>query len=178
MIQKTYLLLLLFLLPIQTEAQFSAFSSRKSWSIYGSAGLGLGMQEIASDIQFGLGRTINKWDVFGDIHLDSYSSSRVFRVNASMGKDLLRLKRLKRHPYHLFAYAGIGLTHLSNPVLFDSFLIRGDDMIHISLGIQPRYMITRTFGLISDINFNQNLLIDFQLKRSLNMNIGLIFKIY
>lgn len=178
MFQKTFLILILFLLPMQTKAQFSAFSSRKSWSIYGSAGLGLGMKEIASDIQFGLGRSFRKWNVFGDIHLNSYSNSNVFRVNASMGKDLLRMKRLKRHPYYLFAYAGLGLTHLGNPVLFDSFLIRGDDMIHISLGIQPRYMITKNFGLMSDINFNQNFLIDFQLKRSLNVNIGLIFKIY
>jgi hypothetical protein len=63
-------------------------------------------------------------------------------------------------------------------VLFDTFLLKGDDMVHISIGIQPRMMLTKTFGIMSDINFNQNMLIDFQLRNSVNFNLGLFFKIY
>jgi hypothetical protein len=101
-------------------------------------------------------------------------------MTAVLGRDLLRLdpKHLKRHPYYLYPYAGIGVTHLSNPIFFDSFLLKGDDMIHVSLGVQSRVMFTRNFGLMSDIRFNQNFLIDYSLKRSLNLSIGLLFKIY
>jgi len=177
MLRQSYLVLLLVMFPLFSWAQPIAMG-RKSWSIYSSAGLSLGMKEAASDVQFGLTKSIEKWDIFGDIHLNSYANSSVFRVSASMGRDLFRLHHLKRHPYYLYAYAGLGLTHLSNPVLFDTFLLKGDDMVHISIGIQPRMMLTKTFGIMSDINFNQNMLIDFQLRNSLNVNLGLFFKIY
>ena len=177
MLRTCYLILLLLLLSNLSWSQPVAMG-RKTWSIYSSAGLNLGMKESASDVQFGLTKSMDKWDLFGDLHLNSYPNSSAFRVSASMGRDLFRLHHLKRHPYYLYAYAGLGLTHLSNPVFFDHFLLKGDDMIHLSLGLQPRMMLTKSFGIISDINFNQNVLIDYQLRNSINFNIGLLFKIY
>lgn len=176
MLCKSYLLLLLMLLPLFSWAQPVAMG-RKSWSIYGSAGVNLGMKEAGSDVQFGLTKSLDKWSVFAELHLNAYPNSSAFRLSAMMGRDLLRMHHLKRHPYYLFAFGGIGITHLSNPIFFDSFLIKGDDMLHLSLGIQPRLMFTKSFGMMADIQFNQNMLIDYQLKRSLNLNLGILLKI-
>jgi hypothetical protein len=176
MIRQCYLLLLLFLLPLLTWAQPVA-NGRKSWSIYSSVGAVTGMNELARDVQFGITKSLEKWDVFGELHLNSYSNSNVFRLSAMMGRDLLRINHLKRHPFFLYAFGGIGITHLSNPIFFDSYLLNGDDMLHLSIGIQPRWMITRTFGLIADIQFNQNVLIDYRLNQSFNVNLGFLLKI-
>lgn len=176
MLCKSYFLLLLLVLPLFSWAQPVAIG-RKSWSIYSSAGISLGMRKSGSDVQFGLAKSLDSWTVFGEIHLNSYPNSSAFRLTAMMGRDLLRLHHLKRHPYFLYAYGGIGITHLSNPIFFDSFLIKGDDMLHLSLGIQPRFMFTKTFGMMADIQFSQNMLIDYQLKRSLNVNLGILLKI-
>ncbi len=178
MLRKSYLLLLLILFPLSSWAQPVA-SGRKSISIYSSIGIATGIKEVASDLQFGLAKSIEKWDVFADLHVNKYSESSSFSMSAVLGRDLLRLdpKHLKRHPYYLFPYAGIGVTHLSNPIFFDSFLLKGDDMIHVSLGVQSRVMFTRNFGLMSDIRFNQNMLIDYQLKRAFHLNLGFILKV-
>ncbi len=176
MLRQSYLLLLLVLFPLFSWAQPVA-SGRKSMSIYSSIGIATGMKEVASDLQFGLVKSLDSWSVFGELHLNSYPKSSAFRLSAMMGRDLLRIHHLKRHPYYLFAYGGIGITHLSNPIFFDSFLIKGDDMLHLSFGIQPRLMFTKTFGMMADIQFNQNILIDYQLKRSLNLNLGILLKI-
>ncbi len=176
MLRLCYVVLLLVMLPLYTWAQPVAFG-RKSLSIYGSAGISLGMNELGSDVQFGLTKTINRWSVFGEFHMNTYPNSSAFRMSAMMGRDLYRLRYLKRKPFYLFAYGGLGITHLNNPIFFDSFLIKGDDMFHLSLGIQPRFMFTKSFGMMADIQFNQNLLIDYKLKRSLNANLGFILKI-
>jgi hypothetical protein len=176
MLCKSYLLLLLVLFPLFSWAQPVAIG-RKTWSIYSSVGMATGMKELATDVQFGLTKSLDKWSIFGELHLNSYPNSNAFRLSAMLGRDLLRLYHLKRHPYFLFAYGGIGITHLRNPIFFDTFLIKGDDMLHLSLGIQPRWMFTKTFGMMADVHFNQNMLIDYQLKRSLNANIGFILKL-
>lgn len=178
MLSKNYLLLLLMLFPLFSWAQPVA-SGRKSWGIYSSVGMATGMKEVASDLQFGIAKSLEKWDVFADLHLHTYAESSVFSMTAVLGRDLLRLdpKHLKRHPYYLYPYAGIGVTHLSNSIFFDPFLLKGDDMIHVSLGVQTRLMFTRNFGLMSDIRFNQNMLIDYQLKRDFHINLGFIWKI-
>ena len=176
MLRQSYLLLLLVLFPLFSWAQPVA-TGRKSWAIYSSAGVATGMKELGTDLQFGLTKSLDKWSVFGELHLNSYPNSSAFRLSAMMGRDLLRLHHLKRHPYFIYAYGGMGINHLSNPIFFDSFLLKGDDMIHLSLGIQPRLMFTKTFGMMADIQFNQNILIDYQLKRSLNLNLGILLKI-
>lgn len=176
MLCKSYLLLLLVLFPLFSWAQPVAIG-RKTWSIYSSVGMATGMKELATDVQFGLTKSLDKWSIFGELHLNSYPNSNAFRLSAMLGRDLLRLHHLKRHPYFLFAYGGIGITHLRNPIFFDTFLLKGDDMLHLSLGIQPRWMFTKTFGMMADVHFNHNILIDYQLKRSLNVNIGFIFKL-
>jgi hypothetical protein len=178
MLRVYYLCILTLLLSQFTWAQPSA-SGKKTWSLYSSAGMVSGMNERTTDFQFGLTKSIKKWDIFGDLHLNSYDEASVFNISASLGRDLLRLdpKKLKRHPYYLFTYGGIGVTHLSDPILFDSFLLRGDDMLHLSLGVQTRMMLTRDFGIMSDIRFNQNLLIDYELKRSFNINFGFLLKL-
>jgi len=173
----SYILLLLVLVPLVSWTH-PIPSLKKSWLIYSSAGFSRGMQELGGDFQFGLSKSTDKLSLIGDIHFNSYSNSTVSRFNLNMGKDLLRIKHpRKRHPYYLTAYAGIGLTHLSNPTFNDSFMLKGDDMLNVSIGIQPRVMFTKSFGMMADIQFNQNLLIDYQLKRSLNANLGFILKI-
>jgi hypothetical protein len=178
MLRACYLCILTLLLSHYTWAQPSA-SGKKTWGLYSSIGVVSGMKEHTMDLQFGLTKSMNKWDVFGDLHLNSYAESNVFNLTASLGRDLLRLntKKIKRHPYHLFTYGGIGITHLSNPILFDNYLLKGDDMIHLTLGVQTRMMLTRDFGIMSDIRFNQNLLIDYELKRSFNINFGFLLKV-
>ena len=178
MLRRCYLILLFFLLSQNSWAQPTA-RGKKTWSTYSSIGLVSGMHERTTDLQFGLTKSLEKWDVFADLHVNSYSESNVFNMTASIGRDLLRLdpKRLKRHPYYLFTYGGIGITHVSNPIFFDSFLLKGDDMIHLSLGVQTRMMFTRNFGIMSDIRFNQNMLIDYELKRSFNINFGFLLKV-
>ena len=176
MTRLSYILFSFLLFPLMSWTH-PIPNNKKTWLIYGSAGLCNGMQEWGQDFQFGLAKSTDKWTLLGDFHFNSYSNSTVFRFNANMGTDLLRLNRRKRNPYCLVAYAGIGLTHLSNTSLTDSFLLKGDDMLNFSVGIQPRYMFTKNFGLISDINFNQNFLLDFNLNNSVNFNLGLVFKI-
>lgn len=176
MLRKCYLICLIALIPVLSWAQPVAMG-QKTWGIYSSLGLTSGMKELASDVQFGLTKSLDQWSIFGELHLNSYPNSSAFRMSASIGRDLLRLHHLKRHPYYLYAYAGLGITHLSNPIFFDSFLLKGDDMLHLSLGMQPRWMITKTFGLMADLNFNQNILVDYHLKRSMNLNLGLFFKL-
>jgi len=176
MLRLCYVVFLLVMLPLFSWAQPVAMG-RKSWSIYSSAGVSLGMKKSGSDVQFGVTKSLDSWSVFGELHLNSYPNSSAFRLSAMMGRDLYRLRYLKRKPYYLFAYGGIGITHLSNPIFFDSFLLKGDDMFHLSLGIQPRFMFTKSFGMMADIQFNQNMLIDYKLKRSLNANLGFILKI-
>lgn len=167
---------MLVFLTLNSKAQPIAMGE-KSWGIYSSVGVARGMNEHASDIQFGLVKSLDKWSVFGELHLNSYSNSSSFRMSAAISRDLLRMHHLKRHPYYLYAYGGLGITHLSNPIFFDSFLLKGDDMLHLSLGVQPRLMLSRTFGLMCDVNFNQNILVDYQLKRSVNLNLGMFFKL-
>lgn len=176
MLRKCYHIFFIALIPLFSWAQPVAMG-KKSWGIYSSVGMATGMKELASDVQFGLTKSLDQWSVFGELHLNSYPNSNAFRMSATMGRDLLRLHHLKRHPYYLYAYAGLGITHLSNPIFFDSFLLKGDDMLHLSLGMQPRWMVSKTFGLMTDLNFNQNILVDYHLKRSMNLTIGLFFKI-
>lgn len=168
----------MFLVPRFSRAQPIA-TGKKTWGVYSSVGIVTGMKEVASDLHFGLAKSLEKWDIFADLHVHSFSESSVFSMTAVLGRDLLRLdpKHLKRHPYYLYPYAGIGVTHLSNPIFFDSFLLKGDDMIHLTVGVQSRIMFTRNFGLMSDIRFNQNMLIDYQLKRAFHLNLGLILKV-
>jgi hypothetical protein len=166
----------LVMLPLYSWAQPVAFG-RKSLSIYSSGGISLGMNELGSDVQIGLTKSINRWSIFGEVHLNTYPNSSAFRMSTMIGRDLFRLRYLKRHPYYLYAYGGIGITHLNNPNLLDSFIIKGDDMFHLSLGIQPRWMFSKSFGMMADIQFNQNMLIDYNLKQSLNANLGFILKI-
>ena len=168
----------MFLVPLLSWTQPMA-TGKKTLGVYTNVGITTGMKEVASDLQFGLAKSIEKWDVFADLHVNKYSESSSFSMSAVLGRDLLRLdpKHLKRHPYYLFPYAGIGVTHLTNPIFFDSYLLKGDDMIHVSLGVQARIMFTRNFGLMSDIRFNQNMLIDYQLKRAFHLNLGFILKV-
>ncbi|MEY3845102.1 MAG: hypothetical protein RL293_1524 [Bacteroidota bacterium] len=168
----------MFLVPRFSWAQPMA-TGKKTWGVYSSVGIVTGMKEVASDLHFGLAKSLEKWDIFADLHVHSFSESSVFSMTAVLGRDLLRLdpKHLKRHPYYLYPYAGIGVTHLSNPIFFDSFLLKGDDMIHLTVGVQSRIMFTRNFGIMSDIRFNQNMLIDYQLKRAFHLNLGLILKV-
>ncbi|MFM1947744.1 MAG: hypothetical protein RL207_2027 [Bacteroidota bacterium] len=166
------------MVPLLSWAQPMA-TGKKTLGVFTNVGVAAGMSEIATDFQFGLSKSLGSWDVFADLHVSSYSESRVSSLTLVLGRDLLRLndRHLKRHPYYLYPYAGIGMSHFSNPMITDSFLLRGDDMIHVSAGVQARMMFTRNFGLMSDVRFNQNMLVDYQLISTLNFNLGFILKI-
>ena len=178
MLRLCFFICIMTLVPLLSWAQPMA-SGKKTLGVFTSVGVATGMSEIATDFQFGLSKSLGPWDIFSDLHVSSYSESRVSSLTLVLGRDLLRLnaKHLKRHPYYLYPYAGIGISHLSNPLISDSFLLRGDDMIHVSAGLQARMMFTRNFGLMSDFRFNQNLLVDYQLKSALYFNLGFILKV-
>lgn len=140
-------------------------------------GVATGMQSNGTSYSLGLYKSVQNHGYgldFGGVHLQD---SRLLFGTFSLSQDLLRITRNRRSSFYLYGSAGLGLTHLRNDQLQDNFLLRGDDMIHLQVGLSPTYFFSRDFALQLAAKFQKQTLIDYQLDKLWSIQIGIFFLI-
>ena len=104
-----------------------------------------------------------------------FSNARLISGTISASQDLIRLRRNRRTPFYLYAHAGVGLTHLRSTLIQDDFLLKGDDMIHVNVGLTPTYFFTRDFALQLKFQYQKMGLVDANVSQLLSANLGIFF---
>lgn len=172
------LLLASLLLLGPTHLWGQAFArSWNAWFGQLKAGGVYGMQDFAPSYSFGLYKSQQNHGYSIDFGGANLLDSKIIMGNLSVHQDLLRLTRNRRSPFYLYGNMGFGLTHLRNPQLQDHFLLRGDDMLQLQLGLSPTYFLSRDFALQFSVQYQKQLLIDYQLEQLWNVQIGMFFLI-
>jgi hypothetical protein len=95
----------------------------------------------------------------------------------SVSQDLVRMRRNKRSPFYLYGHLGTGLTHLRNSALQDAFLLRGDDMLHVQMGLSPTYFFSRDFALQLTTVYQKQMLVNYQLDALWSIQLSAFFLI-
>jgi hypothetical protein len=167
---------LFFLLSQQAYAQ--AFA--RNWdAYYGQLNVGAtsGMELSHASYSLALYKMQNNHGFGLEYGGTTLGDSKLLFGTLYAAQDLVRLTRNRRSPLYIYARAGLGLTHLRNPALSDHFLLKGDDMVHLQVGLSPTYMLSRDFGIRLDLSMNKLYLIDYKLSSYLTGSIGIFFTI-
>jgi hypothetical protein len=167
----------LFLLTTQRAFSQTFARSWDAWFGQLQVGKATGMQTTGTSYSLGLYKSVQNHGYgldFGGVHLQD---SRLIFGTFSLSQDLLRITRNRRSSFYLYGNAGIGLTHLRNDQLQDKFLLRGDDMIHLQVGLSPTYFFSRDFALQLSAKYQKQTLIDYQLDNLWSIQIGMFFLI-
>jgi hypothetical protein len=104
-----------------------------------------------------------------------FSDARLINGTISASQDLMRLRRNRRTPFYLYANAGIGLSHLRSTLVQDNFLLKGDDMVHVNVGLSPTYFFSRDFALQLKIQYQKMGLVDANIDQLISANLGIFF---
>jgi hypothetical protein len=167
---------LLLLLSQQAFAQTFA-RSWDAWFGQLQVGAATGMQQTATSYTLGLYKSDENHGYGLDFGGVSLADSKIMYGNLTLSQDLLRITRNMRSPFYLYGSVGLGLTHLRNDQLQDNFLLLGDDMIHLQVGLSPTYFFSRDFALQLCAKYQNQTLIDYQLDNLWSIQIGMFFLI-
>ena len=166
----------MFIICSYTRAQTFA-RSWDAWFGQLQVGAATGMQETATSYTLGLYKSNQNHGYGIDFGGVNFANSRILYGNLTISQDLIRLTRNRRSSFYLYGSAGLGLTHLRNDQLQDKFLLRGDDMIHLQVGLSPTYFFSRDFALQLSAKYQKQTLIDYQLDKLWSIQIGMFFLI-
>lgn len=169
-----YLCLFLLLGHFQSQAQSFA-RSWDAWFGQLQAGATYNKQEISPNYTLGLYKSVNNHGFGLEFNNVIFSDARIISGSISASQDLMRLRRNRRTPFYLYAHAGIGLTHLRSTLIQDDFLLKGDDMIHVNVGLTPTYFFTRDFALQLKFQYQKMGLVDANVSQLLSANLGIFF---
>lgn len=162
--------------PRATHAQTFA-RSWDAWFGQLQVGAATGMQQTATSYTLGLYKSDQNHGYGLDFGGVSLADSKLLYGNLTLSQDLLRITRNRRTPLYLYGSVGLGLTHLRNAQLQDQFLLRGDDMLHMQVGLTPTYFFSRDFALQLAAKYQKQILIDYQLDRLWSIQLGMFFLI-
>jgi hypothetical protein len=140
-------------------------------------GAATGMDQTAASYTLGLYKSDQNHGYGLDFGGTTLNNSRILYGNLTISQDLLRITRNLRSPFYLYGHLGLGLTHLRNDLLQDNFLLRGDDMIHLQVGLSPTYFFSRNFALQLSGKFQTQTLVDYELDQLWSVNLGMFFLI-
>ena len=171
-----YFIGLILLINFNTKAQTFA-RSWDAWFGQLQIGAAQGMQEMASSYTLGLYKSEQNHGYGIDFGGTNLSDSRILYGNLTVSQDLLRITRNRRSSFYLYGSLGLGLTHLRNAQLQDNFLLRGDDMLHLQVGLSPTFFFNKDFGLQLSAKYQKQALIDYQLVELFSVQLGLFFLI-
>lgn len=161
-------------------ARLNAQTFARSWDAwFGQLQLGAatGMQQTAATYNLGLYKSDQNHGYGLDFSGTTLNNSKIYSGTLTLSQDFLRLTRNRRTPFYLYGHVGLGLTHLRNNQLNDNFLLRGDDMIHLQVGLSPTYFFSRDFALQLSGKFQTQTLINYELDRLWSVNLGMFFLI-
>jgi hypothetical protein len=172
------LLILLLFCGFQTTLRAQAFArSWDAWFGQLQVGATTGMSQTAASYTLGLYKSVQNHGYGLDFGGTNLNNSSLLYGNLTLSQDLLRITRNIRSPLYLYGHIGVGLTHLSNDELTDQFLLRGDDMIHVQIGLSPTYFISREFAIQLSGKYQTQKLIDYELDHMWSLNLGMFFLI-
>jgi hypothetical protein len=177
--EKLCVVLFTSLLLITTKnAAAQAFArSWDAWFGQLQVGASTGMGQTAASYTLGLYKSAQNHGYGLDFGGTNLNNSKLLYGNLTLSQDLLRITRNKRSPFYLYCHLGLGLSHLSNELLNDQFLLRGDDMIHFQIGLSPTFFFSRDFALQLSAKYQSQILIDYELDRLWSLNLGIFFLI-
>jgi len=158
------LFVLLIFCSSQTPLRAQAFArSWDAWFGQLQVGASTGMSQTAASYTLGLYKSAQNHGYGLDFGGTSLNNSKLLYGNLTLSQDLLRITRNKRSPFYLYGHVGIGLTHLSDEILTDKFLLRGDDMLHFQVGLTPTFFFSSDFALQLSAKYQTQILIDYEL---------------
>lgn len=170
-----YFCLFLLLGHFQTQAQ--AFA--RSWDAwFGQLQAGANTSDLkhfGPSYSLGIYKSKNNHGYGLDFTNVIFSDARLISGTISASQDLMRLRRNRRTPFYLYANAGIGLTHLRSTLVQDNFLLKGDDMVHVNVGLSPTYFFSRDFALQLKIQYQKMGLVDANIDQLISANLGIFF---
>ena len=134
-----------------------------------------GMQQLGPTYTLGVYKAVNNHGFGIDMNNTKFPDARVLSGSISASQDLMRIRRNRRTPFYFYATAGLGLTHLRSTLIQDNFLLKGDDMIHINVGLTPTYFFSRDFALQLKFQYQKMGLVDSQLDQTLQASLGIFF---
>ncbi len=173
-------LLLAILICCSSLTPLRAQAFARSWDAWFGqlqVGAATGMQQTAASYTLGLYKSVQNHGYGLDFGGTTLNNSRILYGNLTLSQDLLRITRNMRSPLYLYGSVGLGLTHLRNDQLQDNFLLRGDDMIHLQVGLSPTYFFSRDFALQLSGKFQTQTLVDYELDQLWSVNLGIFFLI-
>lgn len=170
-----YFCLFLLLGHFQTQAQ--AFA--RSWDAwFGQLQAGANtadLKHFGPSYSLGIYKSKNNHGYGLDFTNVIFSDARLISGTISASQDLMRLRRNRRTPFYLYANAGIGLSHLRSTLVQDNFLLNGDDMLHVNVGLSPTYFFSRDFALQLKIQYQKMGLVDANIDQLISANLGIFF---
>lgn len=177
--EKLCVVLLTSLLLITTRQAFAQAFARSwdAWFGQLQVGASTGLSQTAASYTIGLYKSEQNHGYGLDFGGTQLNNSKLLYGNLTLSQDLLRITRNKRSPFYLYGHIGVGLTHLTNELLNDKFLLRGDDMIHFQIGLSPTVFFSPDFALQLSAKYQKQTLIDYELDQLWSLNIGIFFLI-
>lgn len=172
--KKLIFCLLLTLCSFQTQAQTFA-RSWNAWFGQLQGGATQAQQQLGANYTLGIYKSVNNHGYGLDFNNAIFPDLRLISGSVSVSQDLMRLRRNRRTPFYFYANLGLGLTHLRSTNIQDNFLLNGDDMLHVNVGLSPTYFFSRDFALQLKLQYQKMGLTDTPLTQTLQANLGIFF---